>query len=400
LEKHHLKNYVDQTFIIFLILFSFLSLIIKSVLLINVKEYWNDFSSINASISVGSFSFSDITLMIGQNILFFLIVVVSAFISNKFIYRYCHIGESRNKSTSNSMLFLFFIFSLILLYFVRVFSLFNVGIHAESLPLKLYGQLKILALTIPSYTAYLFAKSNKRFFTFFSILLVLIFAMYGLILSGSKFAFLSPILLYALLIRKNSFILFSGICILILYVLFNPYAFRSYLEIHGSAFDILDMLNHVVSDSVSFDRFIQGIILIIDRLPGADVIINNYVNTKICNSTLDMNYLYNQCLLNAGNLKGSFATSMVGYFLLLFDQFSYILIGFYIVVIFLILFILLKCTKFEYRNLSICSFYMFFLADFLDGNFQLLYTYMSMFYFPIILMLISVLGDLFRQNHE
>ncbi|EKO3487349.1 hypothetical protein M3924_002990 [Vibrio fluvialis] len=387
---------VDNAFFKIFLAFSFVCFPFKYVLLlISHVDAWNDFGSIHASQLVsGRLDISDFIIYFLRFLILFLVSVMTIYflINSKLNSRIRNGAKSfkidiDTKGINNNRVLILIILSLIFAFFAKEFKVFYLTGGVEPLPFKLFGQIKIIALCLPPAVAYAL---YCRGFNLISLVYVVLFSLYYLSISGSKFTLLFPLLMYCMLIGKLRYISVLMALIIFIYTFFNPYAFREYVLLHSDEFNFYELLEFTFESTPNLTRILAGIIALVDRFPGAETIINitnyNYYGFVIGN----MSDYYNSEVLNASSVNGSFAVSLFGYLFLLFGYLDVLGFVIYTAIIFVIHGFIITYVKNDYlKNISSASFYMFYLSLFLDGNFHLFFTHAALFYVTLILVLVT-----------
>ena len=381
---------VDRLFFYVVVGFALVSLPLKYFLLV-FSDQWFDYSNLHAVHALKNANEVDLVLLFILNVFFCLAICLPVWFSLKAL-PLCYRVSSK-VTFSFVTFFSVFIAGVVSMFLAKTFNLFYVGIEAESLPFKLYGQLKILALCLPVFSVYYLYASGYKVV---SLLFLLVVCIFNVSISGSKFSLLAPILLFVFLTNEKKVLSVGFVLIVCLYTVFNPYSFRGYIVNHADTFNVLDMFVYVLEDSLSLGRVVQSFVILVDRFPGADVVINYYFYSGGVLNEFNVNDWYNVEVLRAGMMKGSFATSMAGYFYMLTDLWVVFFLPLFLVFVFFVRWILGLHLSGSYVHSFNCVFFVFFVAMLLDGNMHLSYTYTSLYYFALVLLLVQGVGFLLR----
>lgn len=217
-----------------------------------------------------------------------------------------------------------------------------------------------------------------------SLLCLILLSVYNLGISGSKFSLIVPILTYIFLTKANRISLVPIFGIVLFYSFFNVFAFRDYIVANSDGYNLFRAVEFAFEQNIGFVRILGGLHVIVDRIPGVEVIINTLGSSVSGYS--DMNHVYNMVILGRYFGESSSATSLLGFLTLRFGMF-YVFVA---LPVFVFIFLLIRrlLERFIYneelRFLSAAAFYVMFIGMLVDGNLQLLATYVAPFYLYIL----------------
>jgi hypothetical protein len=357
----------------------FIAFIVKLLFFYFGSDEWNDLSNIRANEIIFKNDFFSIAELLFSSLLSVSTIILSISFANKII-KSSPITKGKNRRSNFFGSYIPFFVLLFSFFLASTFKIYNVGLDAEKLPLKLYGQLRILCISIPVFYITKYLSYTRGLF------LVILFSISLIVLSGSKAAFILPILYYFLLNFNLKNIKYLLSFVVLFYTVVNPYAFRVNLGTDqiGALVDFRDYLDFILTKEFNLDRLFLSFYIIVDRIPGIDVFVNSRISELSFNF---FNNAYYNSLIGNSTENASFATSFVGNNYIMLGPFGFVITGLVVFVIFLLRNAIEATFRSNLLPLARINFYIYFLFFLIDGNTHLFFSYMSMFYLYVVILI-------------